>query len=345
MKTPALFLLLALAASALGASQSVGTTPVGFVTIQCLSQSDTVISAPLLRPAVFKGSASVSTVTAGKEGRLSFANAPFVADAYGYAADTQRETYFAVLTSGPRAGRFFRITGNTTDALTIALEGDALDGIAGDVGVEVVPYWTLGTLFTDTPPANLEVILPDLAGTGTNLTGTTSYFYSAEQRRWTDGSSAASRDDTVLPPDAYLTVRNRSGNDYALAPVGAVLSCQIAIPLSTDAAGRQDNAVALPYPLAVSLDDSGLHSSGAFTASAGFTPADQLYVFDNAVRQIGKAAARIYVYANGAWRRVGSSANAGGDLVLQPGAGVLIRKQRTANGATAFWAYTPTITF
>jgi uncharacterized protein (TIGR02597 family) len=108
---------------------------------------------------------------------------------------------------------------------------------------------------------------------------------------------------------------------------------------------KQDNAVAVSRPTSVTLDDSGLVSSGAFTASSGFKTADQLFVYDNATTQLHKAAARVYTYANGAWRRSGVSGDSGTDAIFTPGTGVLIRKAVTAGGTSSMWVNPLPISF
>ena len=121
---------------------------------------------------------------------------------------------------------------------------------------------------------------------------------------------------TVLPPTTYFTVRN-AATATTFTPTGGVyIEPNHRSPLDTQTATDQDNAVALPLPVAVSLNDlAGLVSSGAFTGkywNAEF-PARR-YLAD--VRQHGpdRNQRRLerfsYYYYNNAWRLSGADPSA-----------------------------------
>jgi uncharacterized protein (TIGR02597 family) len=337
--------ILFLLAGALLHAQNAGPEPVGFVTISCLGSSDTIVSLPLNRECVFTGAATAATATSGAVGTLTFSGSPFTASAYKYDSSTQTNTYFAFIASGTKAGSYYTITDNTTSTLTISLSGDDISGITSSVMVKIIPYWTLGTLFPSGSgviasngfTAATQILTPDLSSTGTNLAAAAIYYYSSTAGYWMQSGGSGSANDTILTPDNYFIVRNNTSTATSFTVAGSPPIHQLAIPLATSASARQDNPVAIARPLTVSLDDSGLVSSGAFTASSGFTSADQLFVFDNTVAQIHKAASRIYTYVNGAWRRSGTSGATGSDQIFEPGTGVLIRKASTASGASATW--------
>jgi uncharacterized protein (TIGR02597 family) len=114
------------------------------------------------------------------------------------------------------------------------------------------------------------------------------------------------------------------------------------LPLVTTTSNQQDNFLALTRPVSVSLDNSGLVSSGAFAASplpGALT--DELLTFDNTVAQRNKSSSAIYYFWNGAWRRVGAGTNiVGQSAVFAPGNAVIVRK--ATNSVSPLWLNSPT---
>lgn len=108
--------------------------------------------------------------------------------------------------------------------------------------------------------------------------------------------------------------------------------------------GQQDNVIAIPRPVDVSLNDLNLGGTTAFVSSTGtLSPdrKDELLVFDNAQALRNKAPSATYFYYNGAWRAQSDvTADAGTDIIPK-GAGFIIRKAQTVVGATHMWKNTP----
>jgi len=121
---------------------------------------------------------------------------------------------------------------------------------------------------------------------------------------------------------------------------GVVVSAKLIFPLRTQSDLRQDNAIGLIRPMAVSLDASGLISSGAFQSSPlPGSRTDELLTFDNTVASRNKSASAIYYYWSNAWREVGfGNADVGANLLL-PGTGFIIRK--ATNNTTPVWTNSP----
>jgi len=118
-------------------------------------------------------------------------------------------------------------------------------------------------------------------------------------------------------------------------------SFQIASQVRRGAVGKQDNVLAMPRPAGMTLNQSGLVSSGAFRASASpGNRLDELFVFDNTSALKNKSASATYYYWNGAWRRVGAgSTDVGNDAAFQPGNGVIVRAGTGTSLAT--WVNAP----
>ena len=331
---------------------SAGAEIVGWMPITCLGSSDTIVSAPLARPTVYVGSGTGSTVTAGVSGKITFSGTPFTASQFKYVSGTQSNTYYAFVASGTKEGDYFTITDNDTNSVTVALNGDTLSAVTSGTTVKIVPYWTLGTLFpngdgvtaTSGFAAATQILLPDTASSGTNLAAAGIYVYSSSAAMWLKSGESGSANDTILYPDNYFTVRNNTSATTTITVNGAVVVTKLITALTTNASSKQDNFVSMMRPTTVTLNGSGLISSGAFSASSGFVATDQLFVFDNTVAQLNKAASRIYTYSNGAWRRSGSSGDAGTDAVFTPGTGVIIRKAKNAASTTSMWTSPSTVT-
>jgi uncharacterized protein (TIGR02597 family) len=339
-------------------AEAVNTDPVGFVNLTTLSNSDTIFSTPLARPEVFRGlvgAVSSSTITAsGTPG--------WTAGAFAYAAGTQSNTYYLRFRTGAKAGSFFTVTANTTTALTLDLAGDLLTGVAAGDEFAVIPYWTLGTVF---PPSaagtafeasinaairKTEIYFPNQTATGVNLPIAGTYYFSGGAwRKFVTGGGTENHNDTVLPPDSYVTIRNKAFTG-TVTVMGGVVTGPQATPVSSYATAKQDNYVAFSYPVAVSLRNSGLvnttsPSTGVVRSSINAAVrTDEIYVYDNTVPGINKTPVTYY-YANGAWRKFvtgGSTVDAGDDIVFQPGTGVVIRRGLDSSGPrSVYWSFVP----
>ncbi|HTG44729.1 MAG TPA: TIGR02597 family protein, partial [Verrucomicrobiae bacterium] len=328
------------------ATASSGTNVVselaGVYRLNLLGNSDTLVSIPYLRPPVELG-ATVSV--SGNQLRLRGAPA-WAANQWVYAAGVQTNTYFLLFRSGVREGESYTITGNTSDTLILDLEGKSLTGAASGDRVEIIPYWTLGTIFpggqgvhSSSTAGNrpTEILIPDLAGNGINLAAArVCYFMNGDWRQVGQGS--ASRNDDVILPDMFFWVRHNNPNSTELAAHGIVSQGKWKLPLRRRASGKQDNVIALPRQTSVTLAASGLIETGTFhpSASAG-TRSDELLVFDNASTGRNKSASATYYYYNGAWRKVGSGSTVVNlDAVFKPGTGCILRLEA---GTSSQWTH------
>jgi uncharacterized protein (TIGR02597 family) len=336
-----LLLLLALTAGLSARAQVLGPGFSGINRLTLPGLSDSVLSLPFARPEAAAGQALSFTGN-----RITFkaqhggAIAQFV---YGGAVT---DHYYLLIGSGVKEGAAYAITANDTTSVTVDLEGDTLTGLAANDRLSVIPHWTLGTLFaggagvhvSPTPgDRRTEVLFPNFNSTGINASaGRMFYFWSDHWREV--GQGAALRDDEVVSPDLYFTVRHNIATATEWVASGQVISGKLIAWLGVNAAGKRDNYVGLQRPIGTTLAGSGLVSSGAFAASPSpGNRTDELLVFDNAVARQNKAASAIYYYWNGAWRKVGAgTANFDTTAVFTPGVGFIIRK----NSATSAPAWT-----
>ena len=334
-----------------GAQTTVTTDPVGFTKITCLGNSDTIVSLPLTRPAEFVGtiqsvSGNVITIT----GSTAWTPNQFV-----YVSGTQPKTYYALIGSGttanPKEGAIYTITANGANTLTLNLNGDSISAVPAGTSVSVIPYWTLNTVFpasdagvSFTPSTSIfslqtAILLPDTMSAGINLAPTKTYFFYNNAWRQFGQDASVDHGDDVLPPHSSFTIRNNGATSTTLACLGGVMMKKVMAPLATQTSTQQDNFTSIIRPIDVSLNNLGLISSGAFTASTSiFNLADELLVFDNTQTGINKSPSVTYFYYNGAWRKFGQDVTVDfGTDTIPAGSGFIIRKASTPQGSTVFW--------
>ncbi|MEI6073380.1 MAG: TIGR02597 family protein [Verrucomicrobiae bacterium] len=326
-----------LAQSALG--QNATTTPVGVITVDLPKGSDTIIATPLAKAESFRGAVT---------SRTGFAITVSPSPAWGSFTTTP---HYIQAVDGAQAGVFFDVASNTADTITLVDNGLAPTGLDAGTNFKVVEYWTLGTLFpassanvSFTPSLSTLVRrtlinFPNVVGTGINRSSSATYFFYGSY--WRNVSTAGvDANNTPILPDSYITVRNptTAADGLKLTVTGSVNLDPISIPLDSIAGAPNDNFVSMSRPVDVTLNDLGLISSGAFTASPStLIRKDQLLVFNNATIGINKSASATYFYTGGTWR---STANAGvdaGTTTIPAGSGIIIRKATAASPASAFW--------
>lgn len=326
--------------------QTVNTEPSGFYQITCQGNSDTIVSIPFTRPIAASG-----LVQTASGNSLQASGSPgWAASQFVYAAGSQTNTYYVLMRSGTKEGYVYTVTANTANALTLDLSNADLSGINAGDRFAIIPYWTLGSVFPGGAGVNAspslgsrstEVLMPNLSGSGINLSSSrTYYFHGGYWKQF--GQGFANVNDDVLLPDSYFTVRHNISTATTVVAQGNVLTTKLSVPLLTSLSSKQDNAVAIPRPISVSLNNSDLISSGAFSSSPSFgSRTDELLVFDNTTVGKNKSSSATYFYFNNAWRKFGAgAADVGNDLVFTPGTGVIIRK--AATGSSPAWVNSPT---
>lgn len=334
-------------------AQPIASAPAGAVSLTIKGNSDTVLAVPLARRPVYSG--RVLVALPGTPG-FSFR----VVRTPAWTGDQFAGLFYVRFTSGVRAGMYYSILANAAAQLTIDPAGDTLAGVLPGDTFQIVPHWTLASLFppaaagssanplsasADLASANRrsEVLLPDNAGAGINLPPARRYFFTAAG--WVaDAAGHPAADDTILAPDTFFIVRQPAvlSADAAWVATGNVVTTNVVIPLATQAAGKQDNFVGLIRPVDARLADSGLQTGFVESpGKAGFQRRDTLLVFDNATAGHNKSAARSYFRVAGTWYSdARGNPVADGDR-LEAGSGFVIRKASQPSGATAWWTNSP----
>jgi len=330
------------------------THPVGFANVPVPANSDGVVAPCFARPTVYSGTIG------GLSGAIIAASGSpaWVDNCWVRSAPSQPDTYYVQFKSGSATGRCYTVVGNAAGTVTIDWNGESPAAAVADSFV-IIPYWTIGTLYPATEAGTAftasssesargtEILFPGQGTVGINSPVSASYYFLGGAWRKDGDSPTASFDDTVVAPGIYIIQRNK-GTATAVSVYGRVPNGVISTVLSAQGGtAKQDNAVSLFFPGTVTLNDSNLRGSGAFSASASpLLHSDELYVFDNTAVGVKKAAASVYYYYNNAWRKVGApvTSDFGSTAVFFPGAGVIVRKSGTGSSAAiTYWTYTATV--
>jgi uncharacterized protein (TIGR02597 family) len=318
----------------------------GYYQVTLLGNSDTYLSVPYRRPGV-----SLQMVTSVSGSVITVSGSPnWAANGFVYSPPTQTNTYFVRFVSGAAGGKSYAVIANGANNLTVNLNGDSLASVANGDTIAIESYWTPATLFPNgagifaSPTLGnrfTEVLIPDTNSAGINLSSSKILFYNAGSWKQV-GQGGISHNDDILAPNSFLVIRHNVNTNSTMTLLGSVVGSSISIPLQVSSTVQQDNAVALTRPVTVSLDASGLISSGAFASSPlPGSRTDELQIFDNTVALKNKSSSAIYYYWSNAWRRVGAgTTDVGSDGVFVPGSGIVIRK--ATNNAAATWLNSPT---
>lgn len=343
-----------LAAGTPARAELVASAPAGAVGLAIKGKSDTLLAVPLARRGVFHGSVDLAGVAAGNGFSFPVAGNP------RWIANQFAGTFYLRFTSGARQGMYYTITANTAAGVTVDPAGDNLTGVLPKDTFQIVPHWTLGSLFPPasagtaenplTPSAGVapadrrsEILLPDTVRTGINLPPASRFFFTSTG--WVeDRAGHPAADDTILPPDGFFIVRQPPivAADSVWLATGSVVGASVVVPLATQASGKQDNYVGLIRPVDVPLAQSGLQTGFVDSlGKAGFQRRDTLLVFDNAVAAYHKSAAKSYFRVAGTWYSDARGNPVADNDVLAAGSGFVIRKFERPAGATAWWTNSP----
>ena len=245
--------------------------------------------------------------------------------------------------------------GNTATAVTVDDAGLDLSALAAGNQIEISPYWTLGTLFpaskagvafhaSSSALLRATEILCFVPGAGINQNVTVNYYFYNGAWRRVGRPVSESHDEVVLPPDTFVKIRNNTGVAASkVTTAGKVLDGSLSTLLITSTTSKQDNLVAIPLAAECTLAQSGLISSGAFSAStSSLLRADELLIYSSTQTGLNFAPAETYYFYNGAWRKVGSPVSTSFDnaVVLRPGSAAIIRKAKAAAGSPGYAVWT-----
>jgi len=326
----------------------------GFLKFDCPANSDTVVSAPFHRAPRWAGRAAGSpTDQGGGTARLSLKDSPsFTA---GELTSTPHFLYCRD-TSGAHQGRHFRIVTHGASTIDVTASLAELGSLTTDGLVSVIPAWTLETLFPPGTQTTLhastgplatdrvsELLFFDTTTAGTSLAPSRRFYVTATG--WFEAGTFVSAGNTVIEPGQAFLIRHPAG----VAMTSFVPNQQVygglvttAVRVSTEMA--RDTMVALPRPVAMTLDQLDF-GPGQFVESNSTAPADrkdQLLVFDNAEALRNKQPDATFFRSGGQWVRDAVGFPPGGQVTIEPSAGLLLRKASGANNTPVLWVNSPT---
>ena len=331
-------------------AQTATTVPVGYISLTVPAETDTPISTPLLRSAVWTGA---STAVSGNT--VSVAADSFTSSQFG------ASTNMLQVTSGPLIGRTFPVLSNATGTVTVDPVGTTTLQAQGFVSTNtfvIRPYWTLNTLFpsgtgigvsSDPFAPSTLLMISDNSVSGINRAPSSLYFYydgsAGGDAGWYDSANleAGTQNDLTVPPTSIPTVRNTTASSLALTLSGEVQSAAAATLVISDTLVN-DSFSQLSYPVDTSLDQSNLFSSGAVADSSDpFAPGDQLLVFNPSSTGQNPSPSAIYFHYDGS---VGGDAGwydaanleggaIGATTFLKAGSNIIIRKAGNGTGPVA----------
>ena len=345
---------LVLGVAALALRAETVSTPAGFYRLDCLGNSDTIVSIPFSRPPT--NSSRVESIAGSA---VTVSGTPgWLVNQFVYVSGTQTNTYYLRFLSGVKEGSYYPIVANGANSLILSLGGDDISSVTNGTRFSVIPYWTLATAFPQGKGViasavsfsrKTEILIPNVNGVGINLSPGLAYYFLTNATFpngiWQQvGALTTNKNDDVLLPDNYFIVRHNTASNTLFTASGSVPVSKLTVPLVAENFTKQDNFVALTRPVTNSLNESGLIQSGAFIGSpTTFSRTDELLVFDNSVAAKNKAPSDRYFYLSpsNTWCKVGfGTTDMGNEPVFTPGTGVIIRKN--TNAVSFLWVNTAT---
>lgn len=348
-ETLALFCVILLCCLAPVQAERIG----GFVRVDCPAGSDTIVSVPFHQEAVYLGELSGAPALNGDQAVLSLTGTPDFSD-----DELVLSPSYVRFTAGVRSGCVFAVVANGAASVTVDLKGVDSSGIDLGDELKIIPYWTLDSVF---PPGTQETVhlsssafasgrkteiqFFDANSNGTELAPDQIYFLQgATWRQAVKGFPAAG--EKVIPPGSSFLIRH-PGTVVSTSFVSQqwVDTEDFVTPLETSDATAKDISVGLVRPVPVSLSELGLTTANGFVESPSPDPVqrkDELHLFDNADATINKLPSAVYFRTGGNWvLDDGNSYPLSNDVSVSPGAGLLIRKSLSNDGATHVWINTP----
>ena len=342
--------------------------PVGGLRIDAPGSRTTIMSIPLLRPAVHVG-----RIARVGSGTLKIAAASFEVDSF---RPTAAESYYAEVTSGALTGVILPILSNTSSELTLDTGG--IDLAQHPLGTALSNSYN--AQFELTSPGDMVVIRPcwkvgQILGTSDNDVALTPFASVPEAEGLVAGDRLLVPNNTLLgfeqPPEAELffvqgvgwrkkgagqdqsgypldprhpTLMSRSGGEaLTLLIPGDVPMTRAAtwIPGATALQGREifvSSRIAQPIAIA----DSGLWNSDPSRSAVKVSPTllsrvGELQSFANLESGHSLEPEERWVVVTGqGWKEVGDQASS---IMLQPGTGYRLRLRTGSPGG--WWLQTP----
>ena len=261
---------------------------------------------------------------------------------------TGSDRHYVWITSGKLTGYRFTATANSRHTVTLephAGETVAVQGLQAGDTLQVIPFWTLNTLFPegkgiqpssdfDSPGSTVRLHHPE--SIGTDITPSIAYFYYNGNQRsvgWYEvGHPEDLQNDVLLLPETYITFRNTSSIPQTISLSGYAPNSPFGISVSRTAEGRpQDNLVVNPYPVEMSLQSLGLPENELIAPSPDVTqPRDTVRLFGSR-RSYDLVPSDAYLLHDGSqgppgWYNINRIGELQDQVSIPPGGAMIVRK-------------------
>ena len=338
--------------SGIEAAQADAYSPVvGLLKFSCPGGSDTVVSAPFHPAPRWTGKLSADPTDPGSGAmRLTIDGTPDFAP--GELTDAP---HFLFCRNGSAAeGRHFPIIAHTGSAVDVEASPADLAGLTTGGLIAILPAWTLDTLFPAATQTALhastgnlatqrgsELLLFDRVTAGTRLAPSRRFFVNSAG--WFEAGTYAPAGGESIAPGQPFVIRHPAGAAATtFSATQQVYGDKVALPIRTRQAGPQDNALGLPRPVALPLSDLDL--DGVIADSASTTAQDrkdELRVYDNALVGSNKGPLAVYFKVAGQWIKDTDGFPAAANDLIDPAAGLLLRKAATDTDGRVLWVNVP----
>ena len=334
-KTYLIFACVALAFSNSINAQSVSTVPVGYTTVTINGSPDgsvpafTAVSAGLQNEALYRGSITSDANSAV----LTDSNANNTANAYAATDAAGNPSYFVQIISGANEGLILDIVANNANTYTT---GSDLTGLvsSGD-RYAIKAYLTLSDVFganneagltSGGDPSNSDLIyLMSTDGAASYAT----YYYQTDTLGFLGGdgwrvvgNSNTDMSNVVVAPDDGLMVRRISAGDLSVVVSGSVNVAKHSRDLP---AGF--SLVAYPFPVDVTLGDSGIYtSSNGYVSGGDSSNSDVVYIIgsDGIFKSYYYQTDSLGFLGGNGWRLVGDTNTDVADTVISRNSSVIV---------------------
>ena len=274
----------------------------GTYKVECPANSDTYIGITTTRAPVFTG--KVQSVQSGTTNIVAQGEPNWSANQFVYVAGSQTNHYYLKFTSGELEGAWYDIKSNGAYFAEIEIGSAELAKVKADDTFQIIPHWTLQTLFPDgegfikattksttgitkiykyTKYENGEIIYP----TGSNNAPMAEYYYRERSPyfSWMSASTTVANDD-VIEPNAVLFIRQPAKSPASVCVNSVVPMCKTSLLVSNLSETEDtDNYFAVPSMTDIvlsdfneSLIDSGIFVSQTSKSNIGI---DNICVYDN----------------------------------------------------------------
>lgn len=322
--------------------QAATTDPIGGMVIPIKGASDTRISLPFSRAVYFEGRVdSISSNVITAVGTPGWADNQFLQGDADNPADDDSNSYYLVFLTGAKEGTALEISGNASSSVTVNLGDDDLVGVLTDAvdGAEngdifqIIPYWTLDTLFTGSTLADQTVVFRYTnTGNAVNRSAAEVLTYFTGFGWFDTGGGVA--DDQPLNVAEGIIIRTPPGSsDFDIVVSGAVPMFQSRFVFATDNSGNPNDILFSVYsPVPVAVGTTGLGDVADQTV---------LFVYDNESTATNKSASEVLTYFDGFGWFDSLGALVDSTFMLEPGQNYILRKPGTLSADEVVWTYLP----